>query len=383
MDQGLIECPQKPDLGDDILPTDLEAEREDVQQVMSVAYRQILSDRTENYKLWYKARIYVTDHLRDVYARAGATAPPWNLRALWSRVSLPAPSADANAHLRLVEALLTDFTSEFCGHIRYRLQNDGNVHIEFSGPTGMGKSSCAIALANWVCPIEPAELEKHLSFDLTELPRKLAGKKPGQTVIQDEFPQLAGDGARTAQMIFQNIEDTLRASQVNLFMLSPRKQEHNTAQCELELILWNRERRFSVFLVWIEGVPHGVVAIPWMPQELWAEYQKWKAKNVGRAKAGQFRDHEFTARSIMDLCADKRFVAFMAQAVNKPKLKDFRSAIELFPGVMASTSQIEKMASLMYEMCYNYERLAATFEEWFGVKPNAGLEAIARKCYEE
>jgi len=268
-------------------------------------------------------------------------------------------------------------------HLIYRLQNSGNVHLDLQGPTGMAKSSCAIAVADWLSPIDPAHLVEHLSFDVSELPAKLKDKPPGATVIQDEYVATAGEGARTFASLFSNLEDTLRASQVNLFRCSPRQHDEGTMQATLELILWNKPKKCSLFLVWLEGTPHGVIALPWCRDELYAAYAPWKAANVKRSLAGHFRDNSYLAKSVLVAFSDQRLVDFLKDAANKPKVADFRAALEFFHPQMHSNSQVDKLVGFIHSCCYNWERIGPKFEAWFGAKPNRGLEEVAAKCYQQ
>ncbi|MCA1818509.1 MAG: hypothetical protein LC620_00390 [Halobacteriales archaeon] len=377
----MTEWPTRPPVGTGLLSASLAEDRESILVMVGAAYRNLLDEKRRNFGLWHAAMDTVATTVRQKYAGMGLTAAPFQLLALWARVGLLSPSSDPNAHMRLITALMTPFDQELADHVLYRMRTGGNVHLEFSGPTGMGKSSCAVALADWIKPIP--QLTQHLSFDLNDLPRKLRGKTPGQTVIQDEFLATAGEGSRTIQQLFTNVEDTLRASQVNLFTVSPTRKDHNTTQAELELILWNPERKFSCFLVWLQGTPHGVVALPWMPNHLWQAYKPWKAANVERTLGGQFKDNEHTAKTVVQLFEDERFVEYLWLGVNKPKMGDFNTAIVLFHGGMLAQVQVERMAKFAYEQCYAYERIRDRFEWFFGVKPNAGFEKIAAKCYEE
>lgn len=375
--------PDKAPIGSGLLGQGLAQDRDEVVAILAAAYRNVLDERRRNFGLWHLATTNAVATLQQRYQALGLEAAPLHWRALWSRIALPAPASDPNAHLRFVEALMTPFDQDLANHILYRLRHGGNVHLEFSGPTGMGKSSCAIALADWIKTIEAADLTRHVSFDLGDLPQKLRDKQPGATVIQDEFLATAGEGSRTVQSLFANIEDTLRASQVNLFTVSPTRKEHNTTQAELELILWSPHQKWSCFIVWLQGVPHGVVALPWMRDHLWQAYKPWKEANVERSRHGHFKDNEYTAKSVMHLFEDERFTDYLWSGVNKPKMGDFNTAIVLFSPAMLTQSQVDRMAKFAYEGCYSYQRLESKFEWLFGIKPNKGFQKIATKCYEE
>ena len=138
-----------------------------------------------------------------------------------------------------------------------------------------------------------------------------------------------------------------------------------------------------MFLVWLEGVPHGVAALPWARKDLWNAYGPWKAKNVERTKAGQFRDNTYLARTAVHAFADERLTKFLLSAVNKPSKKDFKTALEFFQPQMMAASQTDRLAGFMYDMCYAFDRVEAEFEAWFGIQPNEGFRRVAVKCYQE
>lgn len=370
----------KPSIGRGLFTADLARARGTLGLVLGAAYRNLKDEKRENYGLWLGVMQQVQDTLLDAFQKHGLHAGPLQVEKLLNRVIRMAPAPDAESHIRLLRALLTPFDDELAAHIQYRLATGGNVHLEFSGPTGMGKSSCAVALANWIREIPASDLLKHLSFDLNDLPQKLAGKEPGMTVIQDEFLAMVGDGSRTVQNIITNIEDTLRASQVNLFIVSPDKKEHTTTQAELELILWNPEKKWSCFLVWLDGSPVGVVAIPWMPPDLWAVYKPWKAENTKRSQSGHFRDHTYIAKAAMRHFADPRFVKYMLKGENKPRKTDFEDALEFFSPELTASSQADRLVNFMAKTCYAFDRLETEFEAIFGVPPNDGFRAVARRC---
>jgi hypothetical protein len=116
---------------------------------------------------------------------------------------------------------------------------------------------------------------------------------------------------------------------------------------------------------------------------LYDEYKPWKDENVKRTLAGQFKDNEQTAKAVMALFDDPRFTEYLWLGVNKPKMSDFNTAITLFAQGMYSQAQVDRMAKFAYEQCYALQRIESKFEWFFGVKPNAGFQKIATKCYEE
>lgn len=367
-------------LGEGLLPNDWEEGREKRVHKLSAAYAQVVEGKEDNYLLWMNMRRQLRAFFERKWKEVGLEAPPWNLDARLLQLVPYYPKDDPNGHIALVSAMMTDYGARCCEHIRYRLEHNGNVHIEIAGFTGSAKSSSAISIADWIKRIRRGNLVDHLSIDLFELPKKLASKGPWETVIQDEYTKLAGEGANTQQALFANVEDTIRASQVNLLAVSPRRQEHGTMQCVLEAVLNDWKRMYTAFLVWIDDFPHGLWAIPWAAEELWNdEYTPWKKKNVERSLAGHFKDNTYLVRTAMAVFEEQRFVEYFEAATNKPKKTDFSNAMELFLPQMLTHSQIDKIVSMMFNLTTNYDRLAPKMEAWFGVKPNDGLRRVAKK----
>ncbi len=350
---------------------------------LCLAYEKVMDDRAKNFFAWRRTLTALVQKLRAKLRSAGLCAAPFDEDAFWSRIDLPVPASDPTQHIRLIHALLRDYQDCVAAQIQYRHRHNANVHLEITGPPGMAKSSCAISIINWIRRITPSELMRHLSIDVTELPSKIMRMQPGESVIQDEYVQTSGEGSRTAKSLFENLEDTLRGSQVNLIVLSPRRQEHSTMQAIFDLIMWNPERRFSLFLVWIRGTPMGVVAIPWAPDPLWEAYGPWKAANVERTLQGQFRDTTYLAKLAMQAFQDPRLVEYILHLSNKPKKSDFKTALEFFLPQMISGSQSDRMVNFIHDACYNFEAISDKFLDWFGVEPCEGFQAVARRCYKE
>lgn len=370
-------------IGQGLLGPDWGKGREEVLGPLRAAYMKIMNEKVGNLLMWDTAMDAVLNALRTKFARVGLTAPSLFTDTLRDKLVLMLPSENANEHMRLVRALLTDYSAQISDHIRTRMATNGNVHFSFSGPTGMGKSSGALALADWIKPLQPDTLVEHISIDIAELPKKLRNKTPGDTVIQDEYVQGAGEGASTARNLFANLEDTLRASQVNLFVLSPRKQEHGTMQAEFELLQWNWDRKFSLFMVWHEGLPRGVVALPWARDELWNAYSPWKEANVERTLRAQFKDPAYKAKTAMDAFENSKVVEYLTLGDAKPKLKHFHTALVDFQAQMLSGEQAKGIAAWMHDRCYDFDRTRDNFVSLFGVTPNKGFQEVAKRCYDE
>lgn len=350
--------------------------------ILQGAYKHIAENKADNIVAWATARKSIRDAFASRMRLLGLEPSPMDEDVFYHRLAPEHWCADASAHIAFVRAVFTDYTDRFWRHIEHRLGHEANVHYEWIGGTGTGKSSCAITVADWMQPIEPDHLLDHVNFDLGELQDKLKTKRPRETVIQDEFLQQSGEGARTVSSLFANIEDTLRASQVSLFTCSPRRHEHATMQAQLEALFYNSQRRFTVFLVWKNDHPLGVVAIPWCRDELYAAYKRFKDRNVARSLSGAFQDRDWTIRNACRAFEDPNFVDWMV-TLHKGKQwtkTDFYRAIGIFRSESMAGSQRETLAAFMVEMVHAYKRAEPKFRKWFGVDPPAGLRTLAGKA---
>jgi hypothetical protein len=415
----------KPRVTAGLLPASFGSGAEQVEYGFAGAYASVAVNNKANFRLWTETRLAAVEWMQAEYRKAGLSAPALMWDNLWARVNLPVPDSDGNAHVRLVRALSTNYGDRLLEHIADRMSSNGNVHVSISGWTGLGKSSCAIALMDWIKPIEPGSLAQRLCFDLHELPGKVARLERGDTALQDELVRTSGEGSRTAQMMLDNLEDTLRKSGRNLIVISPRQQDHGTMQVELEVIAWSPPMQrpsaipgewepwdvcrrcyestgqavvqplrggrcetcqwqgFSLFLAWVEGIPMGVVPLPWAPASLFATYSTWKDANTQRSIEGRYNDNQQNAKATMSLFENEKFTEWLWLGVNKPKKRDFETAILMYYPGMLTQSQVDRMATFAYEACYSYDRLRERFEWFHSVKPNRGFEKIAGKCYEE
>lgn len=344
------------------------------------AFEQRPQDRGASYLGIRGLSAQAIDGVQHRFARAGLEIAPLNWDALRRRIS-PDDTRHPADHIAIIRALYTDYGRTFSEHIQYRLLSDGNVHIEITGPTGLGKSSCAISIADWIWPIQAGELLRHVNFDLDELTDKLPKLSRGQSVIQDEVLELTGEGAATARAKLKNVEDTIRKRGVNLITCSPREHDFATMQIELEAVAWNRTAKWSLFLAWVQGKPMGVVPIPWCRSELWSEYDAFKEANLERSLSGAFQDRKWLTRKCLKFFADENLVDYLDSMPKGRQFtrSDFDRAIGAFRGDSMATVQRQKVAAMMFEMVVAYKRNAHKFEKWWGVQPNAGLARLARR----
>lgn len=316
--------------------------------------------------------------MRRKYAAMGCSLATADEDALWLRARPVSQAEEFDAYLRYVRALLTPYNDRFSQHIRDRLLDNANVHLEFCGGTGTRKSSCAIGLADWQRHLEPGDLAKRLSFDLSELVANIATLGPGDVAIHDEYLQATGTGSKTQQAVVENQQDTLRRSGVSVYMCSPRRQEHDATHLVLETLLVNRERQFTVFMLWKLEVPLGVVALPWAPAHLWTEYEPWKDANTERSKSASFKDSQRLKRLALRVMEDCDFVEEVMLAAKKPTKKDVRQALEDHCAVQLSATEADFLTTRLYNLMYKLRPEA--FERWYGCPPGPGITKLNQRC---
>lgn len=354
---------------------------EQVTRLLTAANTGVGGQAINNYALWLKARADILTGVRSRFKRAGLEMAPLYEWSFEKRIAPKQKPHDMDRHVELVDAILTDAAPRFWRHCQYRLRTNGNVVFEFTGHTGTGKSSCALTVADWLSRIPEARVREYVNFDLGDLPKKMSTKKRGETIIQDEYVNLSGEGARTNKGMFENIEDTTRKSGVNLFVLSPRgrSNDEGVTQARLESIAWNPREQWTLFLVHVDEAPLGVVAIPWCRKELYEEYEKWKDGNVERSLAGNFRDDTFLAKVAMSMFANEKVQLYLGEIAKSLKRAHFDNAVAWWrPDGMLTLAQEARVAEYMHTWCQGYELLAPHIETLWGVAPNEGYHRVAR-----
>lgn len=208
---------------------------------------------------------------------------------------------ESDDHTRRVLALRRNITPILHEHVQTRRAWGGNIVFEWTGPTGMGKSSCMLGfmerhngLRDTVLSEGTEGLRRHIAIDINSLPAKIAPLKAGQAVGMDEQLHLTGEGARNLADTLANLEETLRGTGIDIHFASPSLREHTTSQGVLEALAWNREKQRTMFLVKLammgerEPMPLGTVILPWCSKETYAAYEPIKRENLERTRRMQF-----------------------------------------------------------------------------------------------
>lgn len=239
----------------------------------------------------------------------GYQAPPLVEFYFRERAQVYADKPWINDAMRYALAMQRDLTPLLHRHIRERRKYEGNVVLEFAGPTGFGKSSCMLSLMeqhNGLTRVVREGgvegLRKRLGIDLQDLPHKLEGLTAGDAVCLDEQLHLVGEGSETALKTLRNLEDTLRGTMIDIYFASPaQRDDHDASQGVLQAmsvsppILRDGQRGrmstkflYSLGLHGYDAIPLGLVTIPWCSAEVFAAYSVIKRENLERTKKHQF-----------------------------------------------------------------------------------------------
>lgn len=406
-----------------LLAPDLASGRDDLLDALGMGYSAKMGEPMLNFALWKNGQSQIVAAIKERYAAMGLEAAPLLEDSLWMRLELAAPASDPQMHMRLLRAMLTDYTERFWRQFEYRRKHGGNVHGQVVGPTGMAKSSCVGTIADINRPIQPGRLKEHIAIDPSDLAERFRGKVPGDTVWMDELLALFGDGARTLAGMLGNVDDTLRASGVDFWTASPELETTSATQMQLEVVLWSPPavirttapdgtvtthyfcRRcgtpwkggyckapgcnwhpWSLFIVWVKGVPHGVVGLRWMPAHLWEEYAPWKAGNVERTMKTIFKDRSFTAKQALKILCHPGVVRYLKTFDDaKPGIGDFEELVDDRAEASMTSDQRKTVARTMKRMTFRFQRLSTVdpdtgrtlFEELYGVAPPPEVKTLA------
>ena len=312
----------------------------------------------------------LVNHVLDAHAEDGVTLPPLHdlyWREMLAFVSTKPATED---RIRLVLALQRNITGLVHEHHAYRHKHDGNVVWEFSGPTGMGKSSAMLGLMEWHNGVRAEDLEKHLTIDASRIPDLLPKLRKGSALAIDEQSQLVGEGSLTQVKLLRNVEDQIRATGVDVYWASPDSRDHATSQGEFQAFQVHHDKHYTRFLVWLNEIPLGYANLPWASAELWAAYRPIKARNVERAAKAAFNNpagNDDHIRRLFDVPAVRRIATTRRVRVN-----DWRRLFRRF-GSSVSTTQLQSIAEDIEFMLDTLSTRPDDFPEIFGWKPTPGM----------
>lgn len=270
--------------------TDILRRAELVQGPMGVVARTNLRPATEEWFLdWYDQFI----------VGAKLFIPALTRLRLQHAVTIVPGLTDVRKALELVQALDTRANEAMAEHVESRhLDQDGNLFIGYTGPTGSAKSSCSLhdAFGGEFYPSSVKtrqDLHDRLFIWNHEADRVLQNVPKGEACQKDENPFQSGAGADADQLGLKNKFDMIRKGQKSIHVCSPEIPERSTFQFMQEGFAYTSLRDFKVngegrtlWLINEGGVRTGTRMGPWCDATTWSWYDDWKADVVAGAEAG-------------------------------------------------------------------------------------------------
>lgn len=283
----------------------------------------------------------LVDQVLDAHGGEGVEQSP--LHDLYYRESLRilSESSHAEDRLRILRALERNITSLVHEHHAWRHARNGNVVWEFSGPTGIGKSSCMLGLLERLNHVKPSSLGQHLTIDVPELPTLLPGLPAGSAVAVDEQTHAVGEGSVTQAKVLRSMEDQIRLSGIDIYWASPESQDHATSQGEFVAIGANYEKKYTRFLVYLNEIPLGYANLSWCSDKMWQAYDPIKRKNVDRALRATFQSIAALDEQIRRLFESD--AVQKAAQVKRLRVPDWKRLLKRY-AISLNTSQVQTMA---------------------------------------
>jgi len=138
--------------------------------------------------------------------------------------------------------------------ITWGINNEGHLIMQIVGIQGGGKSTLALKIARMI----QREWKKHgrdvdlyLTFSFSETVDKYKKLKPGDIIIQDEAPALAGYDARTVANQLENLQAIMRAQQNSWIFCYPVPIEQLVSPTLwLEVVGQFREKKQTLCVVY-------------------------------------------------------------------------------------------------------------------------------------
>jgi hypothetical protein len=297
---------------------------------------------------------------------------------------------------RTALAMQRDITDLLHAQVEQRRLYGGNVVLEFSGPTGMGKSSAMLHFAETHNGLRDhirrggvEALRDRIGIDIADLPRKLDKLSPGDACMLDEQLALVGENSTTHLALLRNCEETLRGTMIDLHFASPTTRDHATSQGVLtaisnspaQMVDGRKGEMSTTFLYRIavdgEVLPLGTVTIPWCSAETYAAYKVIKDESLARTKKLQFHaTGTANERVLRVMFEDTRFRTLLRYKA-QPKKKDWSRYVRQYAHSM-SIAEVEATASQLEEMVMVLKRSPRDFRTIWGFEaPSAMKHAIS------
>lgn len=312
----------------------------------------------------------LVDEVLDAHAAQGVEQSPLHAEYYREMLRVMSESGGIEPRLRVLRALERNITSLVREHHAWRHRRNGNVVWEFSGPTGMGKSSCMLGLLESLNGVTPESLADHLTIDVPELPMLLPKLAAGSGVAVDEQTHAVGEGSVTQAKVLRSMEDQIRLSGIDIYWASPESQDHSTSQGEFVAISTHFEKHYTRFLVYLNEIPLGYANFPWCSPAMWDAYAPIKKRNVERALRASFQSTGALDDHIRRLFENSAVQA--AASIRRLKVSDWKRLLKRY-SVSLNTAQIQSMAEEIDFMLETLVTRPDQFETIYGWSPTRAM----------
>ena len=219
-------------------------------------------------------------------------------------------------------ALKSDFVVNeiVISELDHGISQEAMTVIEIVGIPGAGKSLFALSLARilqlkWLDKIidlykhgdvkEPYVPRIYIGFDLETTLRYLRSAKMGDTIVQDEDPEMMGAHSSSSKQQIENVMKVMRKACINFIFVSPISTPYiNMPNMVFEVIAKNKKKRLTRAALYdrkYHAVGWTVMKILDEDDELLVSYNAMKDENLERIKlSGGRRSVGISSDQVMD-----------------------------------------------------------------------------------
>lgn len=215
----------------------------------------------------------------------------------------------------------TDMFKQFVMDRAGRYGGESNVTVEIRGPTGSGKSSAALAVAQML-GLKP----DHVAAAVTFYPRpwmraiifaweRMHEQSDSYRVVMlDEETAAVGEGSRTKESIIRTQEARLRQTGISMVFCAANKDGPKTRDVTLEMIGVNLERQECLGLYYQGEEPIGYVVLPFCNPRTWEKYTPMKQRALELAVKLGGVDGAVLRTHIIEIVLDDEMMGRMSKA---------------------------------------------------------------------
>lgn len=202
-----------------------------------------------------------------------------------------------------------------------RYGGESNVTVEIRGPTGSGKSSAALAVAEML-GLKPAHVPAAVTFYPRPWMRAIIDawermhqeKGSYRVVMLDEETAAVGEGSRTKDSIIRSQEARLRQTGISMVFCAANKAGPKTRDATLAMVGVNVERKQLLGLYYQGEEPIGYVVLDFCHPKTWENYTPMKRRALDLAVKLGGVDGAVLRTHILEIVLDDSVMARMASS---------------------------------------------------------------------